>query len=450
MAWNLVIKAALNLAKQTATKIAKSKIIGTTKTGIFFKVMKTKGQINKAVDFVKSIKKVGVKEVLKETAKEKAYDTVIGKVITWKDKKERLEQKQKEKLSFKDEKDNYAWSYKESRQYNYHPNFFYDFALKNYGYRFNYGIKLWREYRRLKKELERQLDVYLNKILSFEKRQYQKDKKRLERQLLRQELQLQRKIISIQNKFSKLEKEMSKWFEIDDKLKWSKFKETNELPLSYKNFNLLRREVYTKAAKQKYNVNQLNDELKDFTDWMDTLSKEEQELITNDIFRTQKIKIDFMKDGWIKSAIWIPISLRLEPNKLVINNLKENESVLLKYKNKTAINDNTRGFLHVWVNKPSKRNPSGKYTWWNITLRTWKKIKQERTTAAFEKYFYKANKANMMYLLPNSIYWRKSQKSIKWMNNNNKVWKDNSKIKRLRRQTKKKQSGWLLPSKSTI
>lgn len=450
MAWNLIIRAILTIAKEGAKKIAKSTLIRATKTGTILKGVKNTNKVMSVLDFFKSIKKEGVKQVFKETAKEQAYSNIVGKIIKWKKGKDKEEKRQQKNLEFKDAPDNYVWDYKGNRQYKYQPDFMYDFALKNYGYRLNVGMKIWREYDRLKKALNKEYDVWLTRQLSYERKQYNKDRIQLKRQLERQEKEFQKKIQQFNKEFIKLEKNIDKYFEIEDKLKWSNFKEQRKIPLSYKHFNYLRKDIFQQAAKQRFNTNQLDKELEDFTDWFDTLKENEQKLIIKDVFNTQGTKLEFIQDGWIKAAIWVPLTEHLEPNKLGIKNNETNETSLLEFRSNQIINSNTRGFLHVWVNKPSRKNPSGKYTWWNITLRTWNKIKNERTTEAFEKYFYRANKANMKYLLPNSIYWRKSERSIKWMEKNNKIWKDKSQIKKMRRKRKTNNSGWFLPSKSTI
>ena len=346
------------------------------------------------------------KENLKQRIESKIYGNIIGKLVKFSQRKQRVKNRQEAATAFKKEYDNFNWDY-QSGDFAYHPNLAYEVGLQTYGNRFGIVVKIWREYQKLLKQQKIKLDQLFYRRLSWERRRYYKDV-RHNLTLIRREY---REFERVTNRLKKLKDKIKKYFEILDEAKFDKemFDLFNRKQINHKDINRAR-QVATRYGKTKFNVNQLSDEVADFEEWIKTLTKAEQKRLNEDIFRGTGSQVSFTGTGWIRWAAWIPLTTHLNPAIVTHRDFLHNTTTDLALKGRHIINNYTRGLLHVWVKRPSLKNPSGKYTWWNITLATWRKISKERTTAAFEKYFYAKNKTNMQYLLPNSIYWRKIKK----------------------------------------
>lgn len=182
------------------------------------------------------------------------------------------------------------------------------------------------------------------------------------------------------------------------------------------------KKMLTTLEKEKFNVNQVNKnrEVRDFQDFYNTLNEKEKINLKKEMENTIGIRMNF-ESSWIEWGLWIPLTYisdehaQYKPNNSIY--MLENEKIRLtkEEKNKRVINSYSRGLMQICTKKKPATNPSGIYTWWNITLLTYNRIIKDPTGTNFWAVFLHRNRKNMDYLLPNSIYWKKRKKRIKYI-----------------------------------
>lgn len=346
---------------------------------------------------------------LKEKIKNQTLDNIFYKMYKWAKTKQKYQNRKDQAMDFfENEYQQWFSDEGEIAPFKYKYQFTYEIFLKYYGYKMGFLFKTWREYRRLKKSLEMAFDSFHFKWLKALQAAYEEEIFLYQKQM-RAEF---KRIEKLAKEWSRLKAQLAKFFISENEEKFD-----NDWFVNYgQPANMNMQELYfmqkqaIKTGKLFYNTNQVGKGIEDFMDWTKTLTDQERAWLQDEIYRQNGAWITFANDGWIEKGAWIPMFKVRQPLRFqYVDNYNHTANIFKFYNTYHLVNSNTRGFMHVKARRPSKRNPSGKYTWWNIRLAVWKKIGKAKTTAAFEKYFYDKNRRNMMYLLPNSIYWRKKR-----------------------------------------
>lgn len=304
---------------------------------------------------IKRQKEILLKGSMKDKMKEYASDKFITKFMVYRDIQKDIEKSdyQKQKSSI---------------------DFAFEFPLLN---RFKVLKTIWKEHLRLQKKYKDFLDKF--------ERQLQRD-------------------ITRQNK-----KQYQEFLKQDKKSKarireYERYQRQNQMLMREEQYRLLRQikqnsellqQTLKTLAKQENNKNLLNrkENINTFIDFTNTLSTNERELFLKQL-NNKSLSVVF-NSSWIAMGIFIPHYEQ-----------REYYNQLHYWEQEKLLTNNTRGFMKIKVKKPSKINPSGVYMWWNVRYGDWKKIINVKTGKNFWKVWLKRNIKNMMYLLPNSKYWR--------------------------------------------
>lgn len=360
--WKAIIEVILRVIKSKALSLTKISIKGLKKFKTISKwVRDWKTQKALLLEEIKRQKEILLKGSMKDRMKEFASDWFITKFIVYKDIQKDIKKSEYKKQRAK-------------------VDFVFEFPIL----RKHKVLKhIWKEHLRLKKKYKDFLDKFERQI----QREIRSQNKKQYQEFLKQDKASRARI----REFERYQKQNQLLMEQEQK------RLLRELE---KNTKLLNQTLKT-LSKEENNKNLLNKEqdINTFWDFTNTLSTNEREFFINEIFNKSNVLEVKFNSSWIAMGIFIPHFKQREYSSQL------NEDI-----EKKVLNSNTRGYMKLKLKKGSKRNPSGVYMWWNVKYGDWKKIIHDKTGKNFWIVWYKRNRKNMMYLLPNSKYWNNVKK----------------------------------------